>query len=409
MHSQISQCRICGNRNLVEVLDLGEQALTGVFPRSRSQPVSSGPLRLVKCHGMDACDLVQLQHTYDASELYGSNYGYRSGLNPSMVRHLQQRVQNILARIEIAPNDLVVDIGSNDATTLRAYPAGVGTLVGIDPSGAKFKRFYPAGVRLIPDFFSPDVLRSAVGDRKARVVTSFSMLYDLDDPTRFVRDIAEVLSDDGLWVSEQSYLPTMLAQNSYDTVCHEHVEYYSLRQIQWMTERAGLVIVDVEFNDINGGSFVVFAAKRASGRVPSPAVAATIERETRLELGELHPYGDFARRVAGNRDELRRFVLEARRRGRTVAGLGASTKGNVILQYCGFTEADISRIGEVNDDKFGSFTPGSLIPIVPEQELLNSRPDLLLVLPWHFRRFFEANPTFAGHRLVYPLPVLQST
>jgi len=408
MYRQIDCCRICGNSYLVEVLDLGVQALTGVFPRSVTERVTSGPLKLVKCAGDDAvCGLVQLQHTYELTELYSANYGYRSGLNVSMVEHLRSKVRRILDRVQLDPNALVIDIGSNDATTLKAYPTGVGILVGVDPTGDKFSAYYPPHIRLIPDFFSSARIRDIFGSRKAAVVTSFSMFYDLETPLDFMQEVCEVLSDDGLWVFEQSYMPTMLARNSYDTVCHEHLEYYALRQIRWMADRAGLKIVDVEFNDVNGGSFSVVAAKQRSVHVPSAYVAETIRGETDLGLEQLTPYRDFARRVSDSRDALRAFIDGARRAGRSVAALGASTKGNVLLQYCGFTSVDITRIGEVNEDKFGRYTPGSLIPIVPESELLASKPDYLLVLPWHFRKFFEANVRLARHRLVFPLPVLE--
>jgi NDP-4-keto-2,6-dideoxyhexose 3-C-methyltransferase len=408
LYRQIQKCRICGASDLVEVLDLGTQALSGVFPRSPAEPLTSGPLRLVKCSGDGmSCGLVQLQHTYDLAELYGKNYGYRSGLNASMVRHLRGKVGRIIERIQLNRDSLVIDIGSNDATTLKAYPCGAGTLVGVDPTGTKFRDFYPAHVLLIPDFFSSEAIRREMGSRKASVVTSFSMFYDLEAPLDFMHEVAEVLEDEGLWVFEQSYLPSMLAQNSYDTVCHEHLEYYALGQVQWMTDKAGLKIVDVEFNDINGGSFSVVAAKRHSRHAVSDSVAAALRAEAGLALDALDTYRAFAERVARSRERLREFAEEASRSGRSVAALGASTKGNVILQYCGFTAADIVGIGEVNADKFGCYSPGSLIPIAPEQEVLDADPDYLLVLPWHFRRFFESNPRFIDRQLVFPLPALE--
>lgn len=407
MYREIAKCRICGNTDLEDVLDLGVQALTGVFPRTRSEDVTRGPLRLARCNGTDACGLLQLRHSYDLGELYGDNYGYRSGLNASMVDHLQSKVAAILDRVSLDRDSLVIDIGSNDATTLKAYPASGATLMGVDPSGAKFSRFYPPDIRLIPDFFSSAVIRAACGNRRAMVVTSFSMFYDLEDPLQFMREVADVLDERGIWVFEQSYMPTMLARNSYDTVCHEHLEYYALRQVMWMADKAGLEIVDVEFNDVNGGSFSVVAARRDSGRVPAAAVAAAIEAETKLGLQTPRPYVDFARHVMESRDTLRQFVHDATRFGKSVVGLGASTKGNVILQYCGLTADDISVIGEVNEDKFGCFTPGTLIPILAESEVLAAQPDFMIVLPWHFRRFFQGNPRFAGRRLVFPLPVLE--
>lgn len=406
MFKKIDACRICGNARLEPVLDLGEQMLTGVFPDRRQADVTCGPLRLVKCMGGDeVCGLLQMEHSYDLGEMYGENYGYRSGLNASMVAHLHRKVERIRTLAKLDAGDLVVDIGSNDGTTLSAYPAEL-TLVGIDPTGTKFRHYYPDHVQLIPDFFSADLLGVRFPDRKAKVVTSFSMFYDLEAPMEFMRQVHEVLANDGIWVFEQSYMPLMLATNSYDTVCHEHLEFYGLQQIKWMADRVGFQIIDIEFNDINGGSFSVTVTKTSGGEaVPAP-VQAILDREQADGLDQLAPYRAFQERVLGLREELRAFVGQARAEGKTVAALGASTKGNVLLQYCGFTEQDIFAVGEVNPEKFGCFTPGSWIPIIPENELLAEKPDYLIVLPWHFRKFFEQQAAFDGIRLVFPLPEL---
>jgi NDP-4-keto-2,6-dideoxyhexose 3-C-methyltransferase len=408
MYRQISECRICKNTQLAEVLDLGVQTLTGVFPRSRAQEVTAGPLKLVKCTGGDdVCGLLQLQHTYDLGELYGDNYGYRSGLNASMVAHLHAKVRRILDRVTLPGDALVIDIGANDSTTLQAYPAQGCTLVGVDPTGVKFQKFYPPHIQLIPEFFSAATVRQHFGDRKAAVITSFSMFYDLEEPMTFMKEIAEVLDDHGVWVLEQSYMPTMLQRISYDTVCHEHLEYYALKQIKWMTDRLGLKIVDVEFNDINGGSFSLMVAKRDSHHAESPQVNSILDEEAHAGLQTLQPFHHFAKNVAASRTTLRAFLDEARGFGKTVCALGASTKGNVLLQYCQISEADITRVGEVNPDKFEAFTPGSLLPIVSEEDVLAMQPDYLLVLPWHFRPFFVEHPRYFGHNLIFPLPQLE--
>jgi hypothetical protein len=407
MHHKIDNCRICGNDSLVCVLDLGEQVLTGVFPKDAAVKPSRGPLRLVKCMGPRCSGLVQLEHSYDLAEMYGLNYGYRSGLNPSMVSHLQRKVQRILSLRPPRPGALIVDIGSNDSTTLQAYPAGDYELVGIDPTGVKFREYYPPHIALIPEFFSAKCLAASYPGRKATIVTSFSMFYDLESPLAFMREIAEVLEDDGIWVFEQSYMPTMLATNSYDTVCHEHLEFYALRQIKWLTDLAGLVILDVEFNDVNGGSFSITATKSASGLPEGPMVDEILRREAELGLDTLAPFEAFAARAAASRSALLEFIDAARADGKRVAALGASTKGNVLLQYCGLGPDRIEAIGEVNSEKFGCFTPGTLIPIRPEAEVLASDPDYLLVLPWHFRKFFLSGRELRGRTLVFPLPDLE--
>lgn len=401
-------CRICGNKHLEPILDLGEQMLTGVFPPSKDFiAVTMGPLRLVKCMGEDVCGLVQLEHSYDLSEMYGINYGYRSGLNKSMVTHLHNKIKRILGLVDLRAGDLVVDIGSNDSTTLQAYPGSGLVLVGIDPTGVKFHSYYPPHIQLISDFFTSSLLKEKFHGKKAKIVTSFSMFYDLEDPTAFMREVADVLADDGVWVFEQSYMPTMLETNSYDTVCHEHLEFYALKQIKWMTDRVGLRILDVEFNDVNGGSFSITVGKANGNQTVLPSVQAILDRETAVGLDTLLPFRAFAERAGLSKKQLLDFVASAKAEGKTVAALGASTKGNVLLQFCGLTDQDITCVGEVNPEKFGCFTPGTYLPIIPEEELLARKPDYLIVLPWHFRAFFVGNPKFAGTRLVFPLPKLE--
>lgn len=408
MYKKVEKCRICGNTHLERVLDLGEQMLTGVFPREKGAKVTTGPLRLVKCMGGDeACGLLQMEHSYDLGEMYGENYGYRSGLNASMVAHLNNKVKRILGLVELRTGDLVIDIGSNDSTTLQAYPSSGPVLVGVDPTGVKFHNYYPPHIQLIPDFFSSALVKARFPEQKAKVVTSFSMFYDLEDPMGFMCQVYDVLADDGVWVFEQSYMPTMLDTNSYDTVCHEHLEFYALRQIKWMADRVGFKILDVEFNDINGGSFSVTVSKSHGDLTVVPLVQKILDDERAKGLDTLTPYRAFAERVVQTKRDLLKFIETARAEGKSVAILGASTKGNVLLQYCGLTTEDVEFVGEVNPEKFGCYTPGTWIPIIPEQELLAKKPDYMIVLPWHFRTFFTANKKFAGMSLVFLLPEVE--
>lgn len=411
MAEKIVKCRICGNTELIPVLSLGTQSLTGVFPKSRQERITAGPLELIKCsEDGGGCGLLQLAHSYDLSELYGGDYGYRSGLNKSMVMHLQGKAKKITEMVSLKAGDLIIDIGSNDSTLLQAYPEDL-TLVGIDPTGRKFKQYYPPHISLIPEFFSASAFGAAFGARKAKVVTSIAMFYDLEAPESFVREVRDVLDDDGIWVFEQSYMPVMLEMNAYDTICHEHLEYYRLKQIKWMTDRAGFKILDVEFNDVNGGSFSVAAAPKGSSyRENTALVEKILAEESAKGLHTLAPYEDFRVRMHAHREDLREFVDGAKSRGETILGYGASTKGNVILQFCGFTEADIPFIAEINKDKFGCFTPGTLIPIIPEDEARAMRPDYFMVLPWHFKENIlhrEKQYLEAGGRLLFPLPEIE--
>jgi NDP-4-keto-2,6-dideoxyhexose 3-C-methyltransferase len=409
MITTLTACRACGSTRLQSIFDLGHQAFSGVFPRPGAS-VPTGPLRLVRCLGNDGikCGLLQLAHTCNLNQLYGMDYGYRSGLNASMVRHLSGKIARILEVARLKDGDLVVDIGSNDGTTLRAWPAGNYDLVGIDPTGVKFKAFYPPHIRLVPDFYPSEAARQALGGRRARVVTSFSMFYDLPDPLGFMRDIAALLEDDGLWVFEQSYMPTMLSTNSFDTICHEHLEYYGLTQILNLAERAGLQVLDVEFNDVNGGSFSVSACKMGAPFAAQEAkIAQVVSDELRQGLDRDEPYLAFTHRVTGACSAVLGFLHDAKRQGKRVYGLGASTKGNILLQRAGIGPDLVAAIGEVNPDKFGCVTPKTEIPIIPEEEMLAQHPDYLLVLPWHFRKFFLTSPRFKGQTFLFPLPQLE--
>ncbi len=416
MYRAVSRCRICGNAELLPVLDLGMQALTGVFPSRLGQDIAVGPLELVKCSetaGHDACGLVQLRHSYESHLIYGDNYGYRSGLNQSMIDHLRGKAEAVKKTVPLQKGDLVLDIGSNDGTLLRAMPESGVELIGMDPSGTKFKQYYPAGAQLIPEVFTAARFHREFGHRRARVVTSIAMFYDLESPLAFMQDVRDVLADDGVWVFEQSYLPHMLQMNSYDTVCHEHLEYYALKQIMWMCRRVGFKVIDVQLNAVNGGSFSVTAAKAESAHVQNAAaLQSVLDYEAGCQLDSLKVYRDFSDRAFAHRDELNKELQRLTTQGQRILGYGASTKGNVILQFCGITPKLIPAIAEVNPDKFGCFTPQTLIPIISEADARAQQPDVFMVLPWHFRQNIigrEKSFLESGGKLLFPLPAIELT
>ncbi|WP_433733990.1 class I SAM-dependent methyltransferase [Nocardia sp. CA-129566] len=413
MTHAIDRCRVCENTRLETVLDLGDMALTGVFPAADPTAVPRYPLELVRCvrEGHDQCGLVQLRHTADFDQMYSAGYGYRSGLNRSMIDHLGHRVARIRDRVDLGPDDLVIDIGSNDATLLQWYPEGSATLLGIDPLGEKFREFYPGHVELVPEYFTRELAADLLGARKAKVITSIAMFYDVPRPLEFMAAVHAGLADDGIWVLEQSYLPAMLATTSYDTICHEHLEYYALHQIEWMARRTGFEVLEVEGNGVNGGSFALTLGKRGASDRPEPAELIRMrQEEARLGLDGPQVYAEFAKRVDRHREQVRAFFDRSRDAGLRTLGYGASTKGNVVLQHCGIDTADLPCMAEVNPDKFGKFTPGTGIPIVPEAQARELAPDQYFVLPWHFRAMLldrERDFRAAGGRMVFPLPELE--
>jgi hypothetical protein len=404
---RIEKCRVSGRNDLVSILNLGNQELTGVFPPTAETPVTVGPIELV---WSPSSGLLQIGHVYPPEEMYGENYGYRSGLNQSMVRHLTNKIVNLEKFVGLTPGDAVLDVGSNDATSLKAYQTPSLSRIGIDPTGAKFYRYYTDDIKLVPDFFTAANFNK-ISQKRAKIITSIAMFYDLEDPIAFARDIASSLATDGIWHFEQSYMPAMLRLNSYDTMCHEHVEYYSLSVIEKILKAADLKLVDVTMNDINGASFAVTAAHKSS---PLPTNRAVIEwlleQEERSGLSTEAPYRAFADRVVRHREDLRRLLQGLKDEGKRVLGYGASTKGNVVLQYCGIGSDLVEAIAEVNPDKYGCVTPGSHIPIVSEAEALKMQPDYYLVLPWHFRSSIlqrEQEYMAKGGKFIFPFPEIE--
>jgi hypothetical protein len=406
-YTEIDRCRISGSKNLVTVLSLGEQYLTGVFPKSAEEEITKGPLDLVWCPDSG---LLQMRQSFSLEEMYGENYGYRSGLNGSMVKHLQQKSKTLEKIAKPTAEDLVLDIGSNDATSLKAY-AGKFKKVGIDPTGNKFKEFYTDEIQLIPDFFSSEIFRQHFQDQKAKIVTSIAMFYDLEEPVKFVEEIESILHDDGIWHFEQSYMPSMLRTNSYDTICHEHLEFYSFKVVKDLLEKCGMRVIDVQMNSINGGSFAVTAAKKESSYASNtPIINWMLRQEEEMGLDTPKPYREFEERVYRHRNNLRDLIRSLVADGKKVFGYGASTKGNVLLQFCSLTKEDIPYIAEVNEDKFGAFTPGTGIKIISEKEAKDMKPDYFLVLPWHFKAsILEREKEYLenGGKFIFPLPDIE--
>ena len=394
-------CRICNNSDLLEVLSLGDQYLSGIFPKSENQELISAPLALIKCIGTDSCGLVQMKYNFNRDIMYGEDYGYRSGLNSSMVKHLEEKTKKIKSIISLSDNDIVLDIGSNDGTTLNFFKNSNLELIGIDPTAKNFINFYSKEISVISDFFSEKLFKEIYNSKKAKAIISLSMFYDLPKPFDFMKEIKSILDLNGVWVVEQSYLPFMLETNSYDTVCHEHYEYYSLNDIKKMTDALDLKIIDVEFNDINGGSFSLIISHKNSNFIEYRNLSSLIKKEE--FLNDIGTFESFKQNIDQTKIQINEVLSDLKNNGHSIAGIGASTKGNVMLQYCGIDRSMIECIGEVNEEKVGCFTPGSNIPIIKENDVID-KYEYLLVIPWHFKKFFLNNDKFKGKKLIFALP-----
>jgi len=404
MH-ETSLCRICGG-SLSPLLDLG-----AIYPSNFVEDDFEGrkvPLVLTAC---ERCGLTQLGHTLDMDSMY-RQYWYRSGLNPTMVAALQDVVDGVCKRIDLKYGDVVVDIGCNDGTMLGMYPPQI-KRVGFDPA----RNLAPLAKKncdvFVNDYFSALDYNSAVypilsqPPYSAKVITCIAMFYDLHDPIRFLNDVECVLSRDGIFVIQLGDLVSMMRQNAFDNICHEHLIYYSLHDLVDLLSSCGFMTFDVEWNDVNGGSVRVYAAK-GSDRSIDPSVEISLTRENRYFEND-SPWA-FASRIERIREELLSFLRGAKNRGFRIHVLGASTKGNTLLQTFGIDHNLIEAAAEINPEKYGKRTVGTNIPIIPEIDSMESQPDYHLVLPWHFIDGFvkqKVDYLNRGGRFVVPLPTPQ--
>lgn len=407
-------CRICGSSALTKVIDLGEQYLQGSFIKSEREtpPLRKIPTRLVRCDPTieeKACGLLQTEVSVPPVVLY-SAYWYRSGTNQTMRDHLKG-IAEVASGFVNKINARVLDIGCNDATLLRYYPDSYERF-GIDPSDIAHE--IAGDFKVVQDTFPSAELRSLIGDTRFDIITSIAMFYDLEDPMSFVEEVRAILDREGIWIFEMSYMPSMLAMNSYDTICHEHLEYYSFSVLEKLMQKCGMKVIRVEFNNINGGSIRCYATHVSNFKFKSREHQQTLktvrQQEFDLELDTNKPYKNFQDRINRHKEELSNLLKGLKRLGKRIHAYGASTKGNTILQWCGIDHSIIDYAADRNPDKDGAKTIGTDIPIISEQKSRAMRPDYYLVLPWHFRdEFIEREKVLIndGVGFIFPLPSIE--
>lgn len=408
-------CRVCGSAALTPVIDLGDQHLQGLFvkPGRELPPQRKIPMSLVRCdpkRDEKACGLLQMEHSVPPEILY-STYWYRSGTNATMRNHLKGIAEEAAAIVN-KPAAAVLDIGCNDGTLFNFYP-GDYRKFGVDPSDVA-QGIARETATVIRDIFPSAELTARLGADRFDIVTSIAMFYDLEDPIAFAKGIRSVLGPEGIWIFEMSYMPTMLKMNSYDTICHEHLEYYSLAVIENILKQSGLKIFNVTQNDINGGSLRCCATHADNFKYKNEKFTRNIQRlhqeEFDLELDTDKPYKNFQDRIALHRDELQLLLRKLQKEGKRIHIYGASTKGNTILQWCGIDNHVVDYAAERNPEKYGAHTLGTDIPIISEAESRALSPDYYLVLPWHFKEEFierEKEALNKGIGFIFPLPDIE--
>ena len=415
-------CRLCGSIELTPILDLGKQKLASVFVGEENKdkiPTRAVPLELVRCNpekDENACGLVQLKHTFP-SELMYSDYWYESGVNHTMKKALEEIANKSLDYVEIKKNDVIIDIGCNDGTLLEAFKKITKdvSLVGFDPAN-NFKDLKNESYIRINDYFNKKafITNKLISNKKAKIITSIAMFYDLEDPISFAKDIFDLMEDDGIWILQMADLPNMLLNNMFDNICHEHLTYFHIAPLEYLLKKCNLKLVNIEKNNINGSSYRFFI-KKDHNLITSETDLENLNRERLFEfnlgLDTQKPFEDFKSNIERNKNELLFFLNEEKKKGKIILVYGASTKGNVLLQYCDINEKLIPFAVERNPRKFGNRTLGTNLKIISEEEGRKMKPDYFLVLPYHFidemllreREFVER-----GGKFILPVPFVKT-
>ena len=387
-------CRLCGSSELEDAFSLGEQYINDFVDKDMVTAGNKAPLDLVMC---EQCSLIQLRHTAPQELLYTRHYWYRSGVTETMRNALRDVSAAVEKMVGLRAGDVVLDIGANDGTLLGSFEVPGLVKVGCEPANNLIEMLSKHTEYVMHDFWSSQrynelAIGWAIG--KAKVITALGMFYDLDDPNLFINDIQKTLAEDGVFVAQLMCLASMLDKNDLGNICHEHIEYYSYASLKYMFEKNGLEIFKVEENSVNGGSYRIFARHLKKG---------SIEFNERCSMYDLH---DFKSRIDENRDKCVSFIKEEVRKGKTVYVYGASTKGNVILQYYGLDHTLITAAAERSPEKWGKYTIGTGIPIISEEEARRAQPDYFLVLPWaFFKEFYEREAEWRakGGKFILPL------
>jgi len=399
---RIKQCRNCKSKKLITLFSLGNLCFTGKFS-SLNDNIKKKPVTVVLCK---SCELVQLAHNYDLKYLYGPDYGYRTGINRTMTDHVKKITQTLAKKTSLKKNDLVLDIASNDGTLLNSYKKNI-IKFGVDPILNKYKKNYKNIRYSISGFFSASKVKEKT-KKKFKIISALSVFYDLLNPNKFLRDVKTLLLPEGVFLLEFADLASIIKYKMFDTICHEHLEYYSSKVIINLVKKNDLRVFDIKQNFINGSSKQYYIChKNSKIKSKSKIINKTLRSESKLKLNTVKTFKEFIQKINFLKTRLNNKIKYIRRNNQSIHCYGASTKGNVLLQYFNIDNKKISFAAERNKNKYGLVTPGSKIKIISEENSRKMKPDYYLVLPWHFKKEIlkrEKNTLRTGTKFIFPLP-----
>ena len=405
---KIKFCRNCKSASLRKLFSLGRLKFTGKF-LLKNKFIPSGVLELIICKN---CKLVQLRDNFNPSYMYNNDYGYRTGINLTMTNHVKKVVKKLIKIASIKKNEAVLDIASNDATLLNFYNNRSITTFGIDPLVNKFIKKYRKITYKTSNFFNFKSVNSVCPNIKFKIITALSVFYDLEEPNLFLGDIKKLLHPEGLLYIEFADLKSIIQQNMFDTICHEHLEYYSSTVLINMLKKHNLRLFDQEYNTINGGSSAYYICHDHAQYISNKKkIINILKEEKKLGLSNFSTFINFKKKIDIIKLKLNLILKRlVNKKNKIIHAYGASTKGNVLLQYFKINNKILKYVAERNPIKYNLYTPGSNIKIISEKKSRSLKPDYYLVLPWHFRKEILKREFLVrkkGTKFIFPLPKVE--
>jgi SAM-dependent methyltransferase len=405
VNAALVACRSCGHAPLAPVLSLGTTPLANqlLTEERLGAPEHRYPLDIGYCEG---CALVQITQTIPPEELF-TDYVYFSSFSDAMLAHAKELAGRIAGERRLGPNDLVIEIASNDGYLLQYYKELGIAVLGIEPARNIAKVARERGIPTLTEFFGKDLAtRLKTEGKRAAAVHANNVMAHVPDINMFAAGLHAILADDGIALIEVPYVREMVDRCEFDTIYHEHVFYFSLTALTKLFARHHLTVVDVELIPLHGGSLLLRVAKEERA-LSGPRVTAMLDEETRLGMTSIAYYQGFSRQVQGVRDELRRVLHDLKSKGKRLAAYGAAAKGSTLLNYAGIGTETLDFVVDRSPHKQGKFMPGVHLPIRPPSVLMEEQPDYVLLLTWNFKDEILAQQEGfrrAGGKFILPLP-----